>query len=78
VIATPSADSASRDSYSEGHRYLKSQECAETAPPEMLEQITEALRELKLCSDIGNFAIGQQFKPNRGSEKDYACAWPVF
>lgn len=45
-------------------RYLKSKERAETTPPDIREQLAEALRELKLCSDIGNFAIGQQFKPN--------------
>jgi O-succinylbenzoate synthase len=48
----------------EVERYLKSKERAETTPPEILEQIAEALRELKLCSDIGNFAIGQQLRPN--------------
>ena len=45
-------------------RYLKSKERAETTPPEILEHLAEALRELKLCSDIGNFAISQQLKPN--------------
>ena len=45
-------------------RHLKSKERAETTPPEILEQLAEALRELKLCSDIGNFALGQQIKPN--------------
>jgi hypothetical protein len=45
-------------------RYLKSKGRMETVPPEIMEQLAEALRELKLCSDIGNFAIGQQLEPN--------------
>jgi len=45
-------------------RYLKSKERAETAPPEVLEELAEALRELKLCADIGYFAMDHQLKPN--------------
>lgn len=44
--------------------YLKSKERAETAPPEVLEELDESLRELKLCADIGNFVIDHQLKPN--------------
>jgi hypothetical protein len=36
----------------------------ETVPPEILKQLADALRELKLCSDIGNFAINQLTRPN--------------
>jgi hypothetical protein len=43
-------------------RYLKAH--AETVPPEILKQLAEVLRELKLCSDIGNFAINQLTRPN--------------
>jgi len=45
-------------------RHLKSKECVETTPPEILEHLTEALRELKLCSYIANFALGQLNRPN--------------
>lgn len=43
----------------EVERYLKNKARAESAPPEILKQLTETLRELKLCADIGNFAIGR-------------------
>jgi hypothetical protein len=43
-------------------RYLKAR--ADTVPPEILKQLAEALRELKLCSDIGNLALGQLNHPN--------------
>jgi hypothetical protein len=45
-------------------RHLKSKERAGTTPPEILKHLAEALRELKLCSDIGNFAINQLTRPN--------------
>ena len=45
----------------EAKRYLKSKERSETPPPE---QLDEALRELKLCADIGYFAMDHQIKPN--------------
>jgi|GEM_PF-3029906 hypothetical protein len=43
-------------------RYLKAR--TETVPLEVLKQLAEALRELKLCSDIGNLAISQLTQPN--------------
>ena len=43
----------------EVERYLKNKDRSETAQPEVLKQLAETLRELKLCSDIGNFAIGR-------------------
>lgn len=43
----------------EVERYLKNKARVENAPPEILKQLTEALRELKLCSDIGNFAFSR-------------------
>jgi hypothetical protein len=40
-------------------RHLKSEERSEATPPEIVSQLGEMLRELKFCSDIGNFAISQ-------------------
>lgn len=48
----------------EVERFLKNKTRAETAPSEVLNQLTETLRELKLCADIGNFAIGQLIPRN--------------
>jgi hypothetical protein len=43
----------------EVERYLKNEARAETAPPEIVNQLAEILKEIRFCSDIGNFAIGQ-------------------
>ena len=40
-------------------RYLKEQSRPEAVPSEILGQFTEMLKEMRLCSKIGNFAIGQ-------------------
>ena len=41
------------------NRYLKNEARVETAPPEVINQLSEILKELRFCSDIGNFAISQ-------------------
>lgn len=40
-------------------RYLKNEERLETAPPEIVSEFMEMLRDLKLCGDIAHFAISQ-------------------
>lgn len=40
-------------------RYLKDQSRAEAAPSEILSQFAEMLKEMRLCSEIGNFAVSQ-------------------
>jgi hypothetical protein len=43
----------------EVERFFKNKTRVEAAPPEIMKHLAEMLRELKLCADIGNFALGQ-------------------
>jgi hypothetical protein len=45
-------------------RYFENEARVEKAPPEIASQLAEMLRELKFCSDIGNFAISQLAQRN--------------